>query len=101
MIRGMISTEEVKNLADLARLELSPEEIERFKNEMSSILDYVNSIGDIEALAEHEEHSVVNVMRDDVVTNAPEHYTEELLRAAPEREGRFVKVKKILFQDDE
>jgi aspartyl/glutamyl-tRNA(Asn/Gln) amidotransferase C subunit len=96
----MISREEVKDLANLARFELSDAEVERFRRDMSSILDYVNSIDEVGDLTGREKMSVVNVMREDAVTNAPESYTEELLRAAPEREGRFVKVNKILSQDD-
>jgi Asp-tRNA(Asn)/Glu-tRNA(Gln) amidotransferase C subunit len=35
-------------------------------------------------------------MRDDVVTNNTDEYTEKLLNNAPSREGRYLKVKKIL-----
>ena len=80
---GMISTEEVKNLANLARLELSDEETEKFKTDISSVLDYVDSINAVE-----------------VEDRGEDEYTEALLEAAPEREGRYLKVHKILAQDE-
>lgn len=40
----MISKEEVKHIAKLARLGLSDEEIKKFQKELSSILDYVEKL---------------------------------------------------------
>jgi aspartyl-tRNA(Asn)/glutamyl-tRNA(Gln) amidotransferase subunit C len=97
---GMISSEEVKNLANLARLELSDEETEKFKTDISSVLDYVDSINAAEVEDGGEEHELLNIFREDTVTNEPDEYTEALLEAAPEREGRYLKVHKILAQDE-
>jgi aspartyl-tRNA(Asn)/glutamyl-tRNA(Gln) amidotransferase subunit C len=96
----MISTAEVKNLADLAHLKLSPEEVEKFKTDISSILNYVDSINSVDIHTEELTENNVNVFRDDKITNEPNQYTESLLNAAPQREGRYVKVPKILSQDE-
>jgi hypothetical protein len=37
-----------------------------------------------------------NVFRDDVVTNTPGEYTEEIVAQFPERDGTSLKVKSIL-----
>lgn len=92
----MITKEEVKNLADLARIKLSEEETEKLTREVDSILEYVGQIQELsgevkDAIPEHR-----NVMRDDVVTNTEGEYTEKILESAPDREGQLLRVKKIL-----
>lgn len=96
----MISTEEVKNLAELARLELSSEEVEKFKGDISSVLNYVESINSIQIEEGVRNAGEVNIFREDEITNEPGHYTESVLNSAPEREGAYVKVQKILSQDE-
>jgi aspartyl-tRNA(Asn)/glutamyl-tRNA(Gln) amidotransferase subunit C len=92
----MITKEDIKDLADLARIEVSDSEAEGLTSQIDSILGYVgqiqNSTGDIKA----EVSKLRNVMRDDFVTNGSDEYTEKLLNNAPSREGRYFKVKKIL-----
>ena len=48
----MISKEEIKKLADLARIEIGEEEIENLRGEMDSILEYV---GQVKSIAGTEE----------------------------------------------
>lgn len=96
----MISTEEVKNLAELARLELSSAEVDKFKDDISSVLNYVESINSIQAEEGERGVGEVNIFREDEITNEPNRYTESLLSSAPEREGEYVKVQKILSQDE-
>jgi len=96
----MISNEDVLKLAELSRLSLSKSEIERFKGEISSILEYVDSINEVELKEVESEVDTLNVLREDSITNEPDEYTEALLSMAPEREGRFLKVQKILSQDE-
>ncbi len=94
-----ISKDEVKKLADLSRLELSDAEVEKMQKEIDAVISYVDVLQKVD-LPEVPEGSVyfdeVNVMRDDVNPLPAEEYTDALLAQAPRREGRFVKVKKIL-----
>ena len=92
----MITKEDIKNLADLARIEISESEAEKMTSEMDSILAYVGQIKDSTGDLERETPKLRNVMRDDVVTNKPGEYKEKLLNNAPSREGDYLKVKKIL-----
>jgi aspartyl-tRNA(Asn)/glutamyl-tRNA(Gln) amidotransferase subunit C len=93
--------QDVKNLAALARIELSPEEVESYTNEMSSILEYVGAVQDMagEADSEPKVGARYNVFRKDEVTNAPGQYTEDLLAEMPKTDGPFMVVKKILNPD--
>jgi aspartyl-tRNA(Asn)/glutamyl-tRNA(Gln) amidotransferase subunit C len=94
--------EEVMHLARLARIAITEDEATQFTTEIDAILSYV---GDVQAVVgtdavEPTVGPVHNVFREDVVTNQPNQYTDTLLAAMPETDGRFMKVKKILTQDD-
>lgn len=90
--------EDIERLANLARIELTAAEAESFAVEVSSILGYVSEIEEITGNAPEEkiEGALVNVMREDSEPHAAGLYTEDLLASAPERDGQYVKVKKIL-----
>jgi aspartyl-tRNA(Asn)/glutamyl-tRNA(Gln) amidotransferase subunit C len=92
----MITLEEIKKLATLARIELSPEEAEKMTKEIDSILEYVGQVQKIGKGEEGETPLLRNVMREDIVTHTPGEYTEKLLSNAPFRKGMLLKVKKIL-----
>ena len=46
--RAMLSSDQVLHVARLARLELTPEEVERFGGELSKVLDHIELIGQLE-----------------------------------------------------
>lgn len=98
-----MTKEEVEHLARLSRIALSPEEVARFGEQMTSILAYVGAVNAI-AAETSEEVPVVghvhNVFRADEVSVPARTHDVDLLAAMPETEGRFLKVKKILSQDD-
>ena len=98
-----MTKEEIEHLAQLSRIALTPEEIEAFLKEIASILEYVGAVNAISGEGQPVTPQVdghYNVFRTDEITNTPGMYTEVLLAAMPEREGRFMKVKKILQQDE-
>ena len=92
-----IDEAQVRKVAKLARLDLSEAEIEEFAGQLSAILDYVARMNElntdgVEAMA----HClpINNVFRDDVVKESLG--TEKTLANAPQRDGAFFKVPKIL-----
>ena len=89
--------ETVKKLAGLARIGLKPGEDEKMTKDIESILGYVSEIQDVTG---NEAVSTVgplrNVMREDGPATLTGVNTEKLLAAVPDREGQYVKVKKIL-----
>lgn len=97
----MISTDDVKTLATLSRIDMTEAEVESFKQEIGSILNYVAQIQSAQAVqsTQTDQHNDAgfprphNVFRDDVVENVGGGYTEDLLNAAPARDGNFVQVK--------
>jgi aspartyl-tRNA(Asn)/glutamyl-tRNA(Gln) amidotransferase subunit C len=92
-----ISKEEVRKVAKLARLQPSEAEVEEFTRQLGAILEYVEKMNElntegVEPLA----HClpVSNVFRDDEVKESLG--TEKTLANAPQRDGEFFKVPKIL-----
>jgi aspartyl-tRNA(Asn)/glutamyl-tRNA(Gln) amidotransferase subunit C len=96
-----MTKEEIAHLGTLARIRLTDDEIARFGDQITGILGYVSAVNEIVADAGVTKHvgARYNVMRDDVVTNEPGAYAEELLVEMPERHGRYLAVKKILNPD--
>jgi len=92
-----IDESQVRKVAKLARLELANSEIEEFTVQLSAILDYVEKMNeldttDVEPLA----HCLLisNVFRNDSIKASLG--TEKTLANAPQRDGEFFKVPKIL-----
>ena len=101
----MISKEEIKKLADLARIDMGDEEIENLRSEMDAILDYVGQVKSIQGLHPDEARpkgvaeeglGVINVMRDDTDPTDSETHSKELIAEFPESENNYLRVKKIL-----
>lgn len=93
----MISKEEVRKLSNLARLEFNDVELDEMGSKLSSILDYVGQINSVLTDSDIEiNHSLKNIARPDVIKNTTGEFTESLLKEAPQSEGGYVKVKKII-----
>lgn len=94
----MITQEEVKHIAKLARLGLTEKEIEKFQNELSPILDYIEKLNEVDtANIEPTSHSikVENVMREDQVKKTKTE-SKRLMDLAPDKKDSYIKVKSIL-----
>lgn len=92
----MIEIKDVEHVAKLARLELTEEEKRKFANQLSSILEYVEEMNEVDTEGvEPMSHAIhfVNVMREDEVKY--EQTKEELMKNAPFEEDGFFRVPKI------
>jgi aspartyl-tRNA(Asn)/glutamyl-tRNA(Gln) amidotransferase subunit C len=93
-----LSRDDVLKLSRLSRLKLTEEEVERFRDELSKILNYVETLDKVDTENLEPTYQVTglkNVMRDDEV----KHYQAEaadLLKNAPAVEAGQFKVKRIL-----
>ena|SRR3989338_8217625 len=95
---SMIRIEDVEKLARLSRIALTADEKESLRKDMDSILDYVAQVQTVSAelVLEKKAGMLRNVMREDANPHESGIFTEALLRAAPQREGNYIRVKKIL-----
>lgn len=92
-----LSREEVQHIALLARLGLSPEEIEKFREQLSQILEQFQVLQGVDTAAVlPTSHSVPlqNIMRDDAA--APSSSQQDILANAPQAEEGFFRVKAVL-----
>lgn len=93
----MLTKEEVVKIAQLARIELSETEVEKFQKELSTVLDYVEELKKVDTSTAGEVFEVtglVNVQREDRAVEAENH--EALFANAPEMKDGYYKVKAIL-----
>ena len=83
-MRGKITSEEVVQVASLARLEFSPAELDLLTNQLDTILERVEQLNELDTSAvEPTSHAVPleNVFRDDEVRDSIG--VEQALRNAP------------------
>ena len=92
-----ISSDQVKKVAQLARLELNENEIHKHAEQLEKILDYIKQLEKINTEnipCTTRAIEVVNVFRKD--ENKNYENSDKLLDLAPSRENKFFKVPKII-----
>ena len=92
-----ISREDVEHIAFLARLGLSDEEKRIFQEQLSGILEYMQTLAELDTSDIPPTAQVIplrNVMRPDTVL--PSLPREAVLANAPDREGDFLRVPPVL-----
>ncbi|MBM4145317.1 MAG: Asp-tRNA(Asn)/Glu-tRNA(Gln) amidotransferase subunit GatC [Nitrospira sp.] len=92
-----ITKEQIQHIAVLSRLNLSEEEKDLFGSQLSSILDYMDQLNELDTReTEPTSHvlSLSNVMRDDIPTSSLPG--EEALKNAPSHAENFYRVPKII-----
>jgi aspartyl-tRNA(Asn)/glutamyl-tRNA(Gln) amidotransferase subunit C len=93
----ILSPEEVKHVAVLARLALTDEEVDAFSTQLSAVLDHAADVARLDtAGVPPTAHPLplVNVLRDDVVRPCLDR--DEVLAAAPAAESGRFRVPRIL-----
>ena len=98
----LITLDDAKHVAKLARLWLDEPQLQKLTGQLESILEYVNQIGRVDVSAvEPMAHALPlhNVFREDVIK--PSLPLEKVLMNAPETDGPFFKVPKVLGSDED
>jgi aspartyl-tRNA(Asn)/glutamyl-tRNA(Gln) amidotransferase subunit C len=92
-----ITKDEVKKVANLARLELNENEINNHSEQLEKILEYIKQLEKIDTddvPCTTRAIEVINVLRKDDKKNSD--CKEELLELAPSSEDKYFKVPKIM-----
>ena len=92
-----ITEDQVKKVAELARLKLDTNQIKHHAEQIEKILDYVNQLEKIDTTGvacTTRAIEVINVLRSDANNKFEDR--DELLNLAPDRENDFFKVPKII-----
>ncbi|MDD4352619.1 MAG: Asp-tRNA(Asn)/Glu-tRNA(Gln) amidotransferase subunit GatC [Candidatus Gracilibacteria bacterium] len=90
----MLTKEEVEKIAQLSRIEFNSDDIESMRQDLSSILDYIEKLKEIDIEGvEPTTHSleIKNIFRKDIAKD----FSKDLLHLCPEKEGRHVKTKPV------
>ncbi|MBU0722429.1 Asp-tRNA(Asn)/Glu-tRNA(Gln) amidotransferase subunit GatC [Patescibacteria group bacterium] len=95
----MLSKQEIQHIAKLARLDLTDDELKKYGSQLSDVLNYIDqlkevNVKDVEPTAQIT--GLENVLREDVVKDWDKKEVEQALADAPEKEGRFIKVKRVI-----
>lgn len=89
-----ISSDDVRHIARLARLELSDEEVERFRRELSTILGYVEQLETLDAGSAAEPAAPDQPPRPDIVEEWDD--VRALHEAAPDFEDGYYRVPRVI-----
>lgn len=108
-----VTEQDVLHVADLANLELTPQERQRMVTDLNSILDYVDRLNEldtsgVEPMAQVSDRYGVDATkagserfayatREDVLNGLRRSFTnDEALQNAPETDGTFFEVPKVI-----
>ncbi len=89
---------EVEKIAGLARLGLAEEEKDKFGDQLSSILDYVNKLNEVdtdEVPPTAQVTGLEDVSRPDRISSCDSETMKKLIESAPLNEGGYIKVKGV------
>ena len=92
----------IENLAELAKINLSSNELERYKDQIRNIINHFSSLKDIDtenfnlSYWEIDDNKLVELenLRNDEIKKSFEN--KEIFKNAPENENGFFKIRKIL-----
>lgn len=96
-----VDKEKLHKVAHLARLNIKPEEEEQLIKDMGEILEWVDKLSEVDTEGvEPLTHMTqeVNVLRADKAEKTIER--EAALKNAPDQDGQFFKVPKVLKRND-
>ncbi len=95
----MIDRDTVRKVANLARLELTPQQEDQFTTQLGSILDYFEQLSELDVSKVQPTTRAIdvsNVTRADEMQSNPNR--EDILNCSPDRENDFFKVPQILSE---
>ena len=102
---GTVTIEDVQHVADLASLELTPEELPHMAKDLNAVLGYIAQLNelntsDVPAMAQASEVLGLAAAQHGETLRADEVWPStdraEVMREAPETDGRFFKVPKVI-----
>jgi aspartyl-tRNA(Asn)/glutamyl-tRNA(Gln) amidotransferase subunit C len=92
-----LSCAQVEHIAKLARLNLSPAEIEKFTHELTVILSYIDQLQSVDTEGVEPQNQFIkaeNVFREDIVESSLPR--QEALKNAPDRDEEYFRVPKVI-----
>ena len=100
MSESILSAEQVRAIADLARLELSEEDVARYQRQLSDILVYFQKLEELDTAHIDPTSSVLpltTVMRADIAGTPLS--VDDVVANAPDSDGQQFRVRAVLDAD--
>lgn len=94
-----LTKEEVQAIAELARIELSEEEIVERQKDLSNVLGYFEKLSELNTdNVEEIGHitGMTDVYRNDMVESATDEEKERMMNNLKDEQGGYIKVKSVL-----
>lgn len=94
-----LNKKDIQHIANLARLDLSEEELKKYGSQLSDVLSYVEQLGEVDVSDTEPTAQVTgleNALREDKVEDWDNKEREDALAQAPEMEDGQVKVRRVL-----
>lgn len=93
------SKKDIQHIANLARLELTDEELKIYGSQLSDILNYIGQLREVDVSGVEptaQTAGLENIFREDEIEEWDEQEREAALAQAPELEDGQVKVRRVL-----
>ena len=97
----MITKEEIKKIASLAKINISDDELDNYSDQISKILDYMSTLNNVDTSKVDEFSNQLfdndQSLREDIVEESLNR--DEVLKLAPDSDGIYFKVPKVIEED--
>ena len=98
----MITKEEIKKIASLAKINISDDELDNYSDQISKILDYMSTLNNVDTSKVDEfSNQLFNSdqsLREDEIEESLDR--DEVLKLAPDSDGVYFKVPKVIEEED-
>lgn len=92
-----MNIEEIRILADKARMDMTEAEMQELSADFDSILGYISQIDESGVSGTQKANtSLKNIYREDEILNKNGEFSDSIIANMPDSEDGFLKVKKIL-----
>ncbi len=98
----MITKEEIKKIASLAKINISDDELDNYSDQISKILEYMSTLNNVDTSKVDEfSNQLFNSsqsLREDEIEGSLDR--DEVLKLAPDSDGVYFKVPKVIEEED-
>lgn len=97
-----LTTDQVKHIAKLSRLHLTDDEVETYRNQLDSILEYIEKLQSVDTTGVPElQHALdlTNVFREDIIDVCDSDVRERILENFSNLEGDLLEVQAVFNKE--
>ena len=99
-----LTSQEVEQVANLAKLSLTEKEKDMYAEQLSVVFDYIEVLNEVDTSQVEETSQVTgleDVVREDIAIECDGEVKQKLIDCFPEKMGKFLKVKAVFDKSEE